>query len=149
MHITVMQEAPSGSARKTGREGFSFIEVVIALAVLGMFIGGMCAVILGSRQLSDRARSHYIAVNLAKNRIERARNMPFESLSDFIESNTIIDTDGKPDYEGNFRRTTQYGSAQTNLVEMVVTVEIRDRVTRRFNGESQLVRSYIADIPRR
>jgi len=134
---------------KTGEAGFSFIEVIIALSILGIFIGGMCAVLLGGRQLGDLACSHYVAVNLAKNRIERARNMPFESLSDFVEYNTLVDEDGNPDYSGNYRRTTQYTSAGTNLVEMIVTVEVIDRVKRRFDGESEIVRSYIANIPTR
>ena len=149
MNVTVMQKAPSDPARKTGREGFSFIEVIIALAVLGLFIGGMCAVMQSSRQLSDRARSHYTAVNLAKNRIERARDIPFESLSGFVESNTLVDKDGKADYQGDYRRTTQYNATGTNFVEMLVTVEIRDRVSRRFDGDSQRVQSYIANIARR
>ncbi len=134
--------------RKIGNScsGMTLVETAVAMAIFAMCIGGMCALIVTSKQLSDRARWHYTAVNLAKSRLERARALPFGSLEMLQESQVRVDRSGFTDNDGDYRRTTYVNEIKTGLLkEIVVVVEIRNRKTLDFDGESEHIRSYFAD----
>jgi prepilin-type N-terminal cleavage/methylation domain-containing protein len=127
------------------RSGLTLIEVIIAIAIFAVFVGGACAVVIAARQLNELARDRYIAVNLAKNRLERARTFPFDQLSSFDESNVQIDSVGDPSNNGNYRRSTTVSNVSASLIEMSVAVEIRDRKTLQFEGQAETVSSMFAD----
>ena len=55
------------------RAGSSVVEVMIALSMFGLFTAGTCRMLVAHRKILDSARDHYIAANLAKDRIELAR----------------------------------------------------------------------------
>lgn len=55
------------------KDGMTILEVVIALICFAVAIGAMSSLTYSVRQSSDIARDHYIAVNLAKSRIERMK----------------------------------------------------------------------------
>jgi len=129
------------------RAGTTLVEVVVGLFIFGLFVAGMCRLLVLVNESADRARDHYVAVNIAKNRIERARAFDFNQLTSvFTENNVLVDVNGQPAVDTNFRRSTQITPAGTNLVEMVVTVDIRNRKTWAFNGPSEQVRTYIGDL---
>jgi Tfp pilus assembly protein PilV len=131
---------------RLGNNGFTIVETAVALAIFALCIGGMCALIVTGKQLRDQARWHYTAVNLAKNRLERARALPFESLDVLKESNIRVNRSGFPDAGGNYRRTTYVNEVKTDLLkELVVIVEIKDRRSLEFEGEQEELRSYFAD----
>ena len=132
-------------ARRTSRSGMTLVETIVALCILSMCIGGICALIVSARELSDRARSHYTAVNIAKNRLERASALGFDQLPDFHEADVVVDHSGNPAAYGHYRRSTTVLEAGTNLRELVVAVEIRNRLSTDFDGEIETVSSYHAD----
>jgi prepilin-type N-terminal cleavage/methylation domain-containing protein len=126
--------------------GMTLIEVVIAVFIFGIVIGGACRLVVQTRQSMDNARSHYIAVNIAKNRLEKGRTFGFDQLAVFSEDDIVIDSSGAADSGGDYRRTTVVLDATSNLVEMIVTVEIRDKITRQFSSrKSETVRTYFSD----
>jgi Tfp pilus assembly protein PilV len=122
------------------------VETIVAIMVFAISIGGICKLVLIARESSDRARSHYTAVNVAKNRLEKARVFPFAQLDQFAENQVVVTGTGNPAADGEFRRTTAVSSLTATLKEMAVTVEIRNRITRRFEGVSETVSTYIADF---
>ncbi len=126
--------------------GMTLVETAVAMAIFALCIGGMCALIVTSKQLSDRARWHYTAVNLAKSRLERARALPFGSLDMLQESKVRVDRSGFTDNDGDYRRTTYVNEVKTGLLkEIVVIVEILNRKTLDFDGSSEHIRSYFAN----
>jgi len=130
-----------------GREryGVTLVETVIALMIFGIFIAGMCRLVLASREANDRARAHYTAVNLGKNRVERMKVSSFGELEQFAESRVVVNASGNPDPNGDYRRTTNIRTIGPTLKEVAVVVEIRDKVSRAFTvGET--VQTYIADF---
>jgi len=137
---------PAGGARS----GVGLIEVVIALFVFSMSIAGMCALAVIVKESSDRARDHYVAVNLAKNRLERAKSFDFIQLYTFRESQLLVDLNGTPvtasDPRGDYRRTTIVTNVTDNLTEVRVTVEIRNRQTWGFVPGVEDIRTYVANI---
>jgi len=100
-----------------------------------------------SSDLADRARDHYVAVNLAKNRLERAMSYTVTNMSYLVESQTPVDVSGEntTDPVPRYRRTTEVRYAATNLAEVTVTVDIYNRSALDFTGEKEVLRSYFTD----
>jgi len=130
----------------SSRVGLTLIEALVAIFVLSLCIGGMCKVAVCLKQTSDKARSHYVAINIAKNRLERMRTFDFNELYLFAEDKVLINVSGNPDSGGDYRRSTVLSEMQTNLIEAAITVEIRDRISRGFDGEGENIESCFADI---
>ena len=133
---------------KRGESGMTILEVVIALSIFMVASAGICALIVQSKHLSDSSRDHYVAVNLAKNRMERARNMQCSLLPLLTESNQYVDVSGglvAPD-QATYRRSTRVSNVGSNLVEVIVSVDIRDRGTWLFvAGNKEEVRTYYTE----
>ena len=119
----------------TGRRlkrGMTLTEVVIATALILTVMASSYVLIIQSAELSRSARRHYIAISLAKNRLERARNFLYNDLKLMAESDLTVNDNGNPDPAGRFRRTTvvdtNYAATQGlsgDLTEVIVTVKIR------------------------
>lgn len=131
------------------RRGITIIETVIALMIFAICIAGFCGIVLQSRQLSDSARDHYTAVNLARSRFERARTFDFDQLHLFVESRTLTDHVGNSDPNGSFRRSTTVSNINPRLIEMTVMVEIKNRRKLAFIGEKDELKMYFADYVER
>jgi type II secretory pathway pseudopilin PulG len=151
------RKADDAGARRGGaRDGMTFIEVLIAVLIFGFCIAGMCALVLSSKKLSDQARNHYVAVNIAKNRIERTRNLDFSGLLALYQETNVfgnvsgvqVDGNGNPTASGDYCRRTEVKSVagKTNLLEVIVTVYIKDPVSLSFGGENESVSTYITDL---
>jgi hypothetical protein len=100
-----------------------------------------------TREMTEKARCHYCAVNVGKNRLERARVIHFSQLSGLQESGTRVDRSGRPDPQGIFRRKTVVTNVAPNLARIVVDVEIMDRAKLAFDAEAERVETYVADFP--
>ena len=91
------------------------------------------------------ARAHYTAVNIAKNRLELVRTFDFDQVTDFIEDKVIVDSSGVPSETGNYRRTTGVSNVSSNLVELTVTVDIRNRQTLEFTPSKEQLSTFFAN----
>lgn len=128
------------------RSGVTLVETIVAVTILGFCITGFALLVAMSKEISDQARNHYVAANLAKNRVESARILKFSQLIYLKESQVIVNDSGLADPSGDFRRTTTVTPKSTNLAEIVVFVAVRDRVSWKFGTEQEEVRSYVADF---
>ena len=124
--------------------GTSVVEVMVALTIFGVFTAGTCKLLVSHRKILDSARDHYIAANLAKDRIELARTFEFEQVPELREQALIVDHSGIASAYGHYRRTTTITSLGTNLYELAVTVDIQNRKTLEFSPAEQSVTTYIA-----
>jgi Tfp pilus assembly protein PilV len=121
----------------------TLVETVVALTLFAICIGGMTALVLNGRALSDGARDHYTAINIAKNRLERIKSMDFDQVTTARETGTTVNMSGSSDANGDFRRVTTITSVATNLYRATVQVDIRNRVSRSFSGEKETISSYV------
>lgn len=128
------------------RDGISMAEVLVALFIFAVAVTGLCSLSVIAREASDRARDHYVAINLAKNRLERAKSFEFGQLYLFEEYQTPVDITGKSDPNGDYRRSTIVTNVNAGLTEVRVTVEIRNRDTWEFVPGVEDIRSYVADV---
>ena len=124
------------------RAGISIVETMMALVILAVFIAGSSKILLAQRKLTDKAREHYAAINVAKNRIELCRTFEFGQMADFLERDIVVDHNGVSDTDGHFRRSTMMTPISSNMVEMVVVVEIQNRMSLNFEGEKEELKTY-------
>ena len=123
----------------------TLVESMVAVVIFGIVIVGLAGLALSSREASDRARSHYVAVNIANNRLERGWAMEFGEIENLNEDKVVVGVNGSPSASGRFRRTTTVTPVSSNLLEMVVVVEIKNRITLAYDGANETVQSYYAD----
>ena len=132
--------------------GATVVEAIVALVIFATFIAGATQVILAHRQLSDKARAHYTAINLAKNHVEQVRNMrraDYAQILAMTENGVQVNAEGDPDStNGKFRRTTTITVGTNNIyrLEIEVMVEIKNPITLAFEGENEHVKSYMAHL---
>jgi hypothetical protein len=122
------------------RGGFTLVEAVISTMLLLLVIAGAYMLVVRSSALVRSGRNHYLAINIAKARIERARNFQYGDLPLLTETNVVVDDNGVPVSSGDFRRTTEVNTNyQPNLTLLTVNVDIRRLKTRQFASEKEWV----------
>lgn len=116
------------------------MESVISMMLLAIVLTGSYSLIVRSASAIRSARNHYIAVNISKARVERARNFAYNELYLLGESLVVVDESGNPISGGSYRRTTTVNTNyQPNLTQITVETEVRDRLSNTFKGESESV----------
>jgi hypothetical protein len=121
-------------------------EVVIATFLILLVMTSSYSLIVKSAELSRSARRHYIAISIAKNRLERARNFLYNDLKLMAETDLNVNDNGNPDPNGRFRRTT---TVNTNfapgLTEVTIVVKIRNPHTGLFTPDNETIRSLFTE----
>jgi prepilin-type N-terminal cleavage/methylation domain-containing protein len=109
-------------------KGLTLVETMIAILLFGVALVGMLDVCAQSILMGKRSALSYAAYNMAKNRLETLRTQSFGSLNTAAETDTILDDNGVPDTNGNFKRnttvTTSY-NGDSQLTEVTVTVDYK------------------------
>ena len=123
---------------------FSIVETVLALALMSLFVGGLCRLTLTTHMITDQAREQYQTVTLARNRLERIRVLPFDLAELFAESNVLVNDYGTPDPAGRFLRSTEVSSLGTDLTQVRVTLLAYNHLTGKFDGQTEELISCIA-----
>ncbi|MBN1671710.1 MAG: hypothetical protein JXR37_11780 [Kiritimatiellae bacterium] len=126
--------------RLRSEEGLSLIELGIAMLLLSIVMAGAFGLVFQAGRMNRMARNHYVAINIAKNRVERARNFEYSDLYLLAEAGLTVDENGSPAPEGGYRRATLVNTNYAErLTEMTVRVEIRDIGTGTFRGEEEVL----------
>jgi type II secretory pathway pseudopilin PulG len=140
-NLSLVKPAP----RQRKREGIVIVEMLVALVVFAIFVAGACKLLVSHRQMSDMARAHYTAVNIAKNRLELVRSFEFGQVDGFLEDKVEVDASGAPAELADYRRSTSVIGVSSNIYELAVTVEIRDRKTLQFSGRQEELTTFFAE----
>jgi len=102
------------------------MEIMVASLILALAMGGFYQVISMTSRTRKKAYNQYIAVVMANNRIERAKNMRMADLPMLAETDTTVDPLGVPDPNGTFVRSTQIlpnQNGDARLTRIIVTVQ--------------------------
>jgi len=121
----------------------TLIEIVVATALIGLIIAGMLGVLIQNITLGQSADYAYVAMNLAKSRIERLREVRrdkgYADLINWQETDVIVNRNGVPDLQGDFKRTTIVNSAYAANLTMI-TVRVKYKSGGVFTGvQTELV----------
>jgi len=125
--------------------GFTIVETVIAIMILAMVMGGTYQLVYSTARLTQKARLHFLAMHIANNRLERARNFSFMNLPLMTDSNQVVNDQGALDDAGVFRRTTTVvTNANGNLTKVTVKVNLKNLMTGGWNtNEYESVSTYL------
>jgi type II secretory pathway pseudopilin PulG len=115
------------------KKGATLVEVLFSALILTIVLVGVLFIFTQTYDMSKRIDCEYTATNLAKARIERAKTIMessgFDSLPDLNETDTIIDSSGGSDSDGEFKRSTTVTVLDSNRTEFEVEVIYK------YNGE--------------
>jgi hypothetical protein len=128
------------------KNGFTLVEAVISSALLVLVIGGSYTLVNRSQALIYSARNHYVAINISRARLERARDFAYDQLSSLSESNVVVNDSGVPSSDGYFRRTTQVTTNyQPGLTMIDVRTDIRNARTLQYSDDCENVASLFTE----
>jgi prepilin-type N-terminal cleavage/methylation domain-containing protein len=108
-----------------GRRGFALLETMCAIAIFGIVLAGILDLCVSSMATGKRAEYAYTAYNLAKNRLETLRSMPYSTLASAAETDLLLDANGVADIDGDFIRSTSVTSSyggDANLTQVTVSI---------------------------
>ena len=92
------------------RKGATLVEVLFSALILTIVLVGVLFIFTQTYDMSKRIDYEYVATNLAKDRIERAKTIMESSGFDFLpeldETDTTVDASGGSDPDGDFKRST-------------------------------------------
>lgn len=116
------------------KQGFTLVEAVISSVLLVLVIGGSYSLVTRSQSLIYSARNHYVAINIARARLERSRDFAYDQLSTLTETNIVVNDAGVPISDGFFRRSTSVTPGyQPGLTKIEVRTDIWDSRKRQFS----------------
>lgn len=108
------------------RESFTLVEMMIASAVFLIVSFGLIAGMLAAIRANSMASDHYKATCIARNRIQKARTMPFSTLTNgtLAETNYVVDEQGFAcqTNEDSYTRSTIFTNVNSNAVDIIVQV---------------------------
>lgn len=120
------------------KNGFTLVEAVISTVLLVMVIAGSYTLVSRSQALILSARNHYVAINISRARLERARDFAYDQLISLVESNIVVNDSGVPISDGFFRRTTLVTpNYLPGLTKIEVRTDMRNMKTMNFSTENE------------
>ena len=112
-----------GKGSAAGREsGFTLTEVMIASIIFMIASLGFSFGLIAALKTQQMAGDHYASMSVARNRIQRARSLNYDSLPLLKETDFRVDQFGNQSSSGLYYRTTSVTNYATNCVELVVGV---------------------------
>lgn len=70
-------------------QGYTFIELLIAITILGLMIPPLLALFSGSFRIINNAANLTIAANLCRERQEELQAIGYEALTEIVNANTM------------------------------------------------------------
>ena len=116
---------------KQNKIGFTLVEVMVAVALLGLCTAGILGVVFQNMSTGLSIDRTYVSINLAKNRIERLREIRrdkgYTTLTSMAGTSTeTLDRNGNSDSNGEYERTTNIQpDSTTNLTTVTTTVRYK------------------------
>lgn len=127
------------SVAKKSEKGFTIIELLVAIAVVGILVPTLVGFVNTLNRFNDRARDMSIINSLAENKIEGLRSVGFSGLN----NGTVAFTGELPATIGSPKSATYTITSPNSAIKQVdVTVTYRD------HGTNQTVnyRTYIGEL---
>ncbi|MBN2163950.1 MAG: prepilin-type N-terminal cleavage/methylation domain-containing protein [Pontiellaceae bacterium] len=134
------------SSDKKKRAGVSLVEVLIAVALISVAASGAAKLVVSTKRLGDTAMDRRVAVQLIRNRVERMDLSDFSDLDMWSVDRLIVDESGVSDSAGRYRLTTEVTHPYTNLAQVYVKVETKDRMTLQFGTMTEEVTTYLSNL---
>ena len=119
--MTIRRRKCFGKAAKR-RAGFTLMEVMMASIIFLIASLGFSFGLIAALKTQHMSSSHYTAVTIARNRIQRARSLNYDSVGLLSETEIRVDGFGLQSSSGLYFRTTSVSNYAVNCVELIVGV---------------------------
>lgn len=116
-------------------KGFSLIELSIALMIATVFVLGIFSLYSQSIVSTKKMNERFIALNLAKNRLERLRSFEYAVLPTANETDAYLNQQGSADPDGAYLRNTTIATDYNGMADLTqVTVTVDYKMKGQFTG---------------
>ncbi len=109
--------------QKNKRVGFTLVEALISSALFFVIAGSFVAAYISAMRTHRMASNFYRATCIARNRIQRARTLDYDSLALLSEVEASVDENGNRDLSGHFQRTTSISNTVLACTRIRVNVK--------------------------
>ena len=123
-----------GAKRRSNLNGFSLIELMVAVVILALAIFGIFQAFSTSFQGMADARDRTVATNLAQEKIEGIKNIPFADINTYITDNNGTTVISGKEFTINIVSVNYEEEADDNLKRVTTKISWSDR-----NGNSKEV----------
>lgn len=107
------------SRLKLKSEGYTLVELIVAIAISAVFIGAVATLIIQNSRLAQRTRDVAVANSFAENKIEALRSAGYLVLSD---GTTNITSELPTELKAPRGASQVISSASTGVKKVVITV---------------------------
>jgi len=134
--------------KRHSKKGTSLIEIIVAVAIFTLAMGGLLSCILATMYLSEISKNSTIATADLRNMMEKIKATPFDYLTaDFPDAD--VDGPAANPYPGitgaykliNEHITVTYANPNVDPLEIRVTATWADRRGRTYNGSMSTFRT--------
>jgi hypothetical protein len=117
-----MQALEKDRRRTSGAGGFTVVEVMVASSLLVVGVTALFLAVISSIRVQYTSNNMFHATCLARNRIQRALALPFETLPVLEEDSVSVDQNGGALADGEYSRTTRIEKLSDNSYRITVEV---------------------------
>ena len=157
LSVSIARAAPAATMRdefspekRRGRAGMTLLEIMIASALMLLFVGVALAVLTQTARTLDQVQVRTEAAALAWSRLERARHIDYTALDTLVEPTPGIRINalGQPDEGGRFIRNTTLAEVAGALPmqHVRVSVQVLDRDGTTVRGEPEIMETIITQV---
>lgn len=114
------------------QKAMTLVEVMVSVGLIVILAGAVLVLLIQNMKMGATIDYNYAAINIAKSRIDRIRELRrddgFSGLSATAETDTKVDRDGLPDSSGDFTRITTITTGfnnNSNLTKVEVKVSYK------------------------
>ncbi len=104
---------------------FTLMEVMIVIALTGVAITAAVGLLSTVMWGANMTRHRLTASNIANNRIEELRSLPYAEVPAMEEDRVIVNGQGVRDGDGEYVRTTEIGTDFLKTRQTTVSVETK------------------------
>jgi Tfp pilus assembly protein PilE len=90
-----------------GKRGVTFVEVIIAAALVVVIVLSLAATNIQSSVFSKRIDFVYTATQIGQRRMDLLKRLGFDQVPSAVETDVRVDADGNMFASGNYVRTTE------------------------------------------
>ncbi|MCA9790333.1 MAG: hypothetical protein KC910_01005 [Candidatus Eremiobacteraeota bacterium] len=108
------------------RAGYSFVEIVVAFALLSLMVGIFFNLLPASRLASHRAENRLQASNIAQNLLEDRRSRPFDELV-VGKTESFTEVHGRITYQVSLKISTVSGVDSKYVKQARVEVDWKEK----------------------
>jgi Tfp pilus assembly protein PilV len=112
----------SREGRRAADAGIALVEMMIASSLLGVAIVGIFGACISAISTLQMSSNHYHATCMARNRVQRALSLPFNTVPILAATEQVVDQHGNSTKNGAYTMTTQLDELSEHCYE--VTVEV-------------------------